>query len=485
MYPAMWISTSNPVLATNQALPHVSSIYGMGVPIYGYGVGSVQTHLNALLGTNATSVGFGGLSSAMQALGKRTCSDLYLHKSMNPTVINYFNNPGPKQTTVTLSLQNTSGAIGNVTVKDVLPPELANPTNFNVPGSDTASEGPLGTVVWNVANLAPGTTRTMSFDVDIQPDPDLDLGCSYTIVRNWAQVTATSDPVHSTPDSFADPMTGPVEEHDESQAFVLLKDCENIYNPTPYLRVSKTSIEGCLPVGQGDSGVVTSACTFTVTVQAVGNFSGPVTFGDSVFDDPPGAPVTAGASVSNVSSPPTPSTQGPYCFEGFTSLQSACSQNLVLNGGQSISFDVTLVAPPDLAPGNYLNCFVAKPGPPVSAQNLGFSSYYGTANQSTSAAQGYCGKFSVAEPSLRTTDKNGPDLKIEKIPPASCKAGRTCRFTVVVSNVGDAPYHGPAFVADTTATRGVKLAHGANDHGWKCTQKGKRHRKLLSSGLVA
>jgi len=467
------ISTSDPVLATNQALPHVSTIYGLGVPIYGYGVGSVQTHLNALLGTSTTSVGFGGLRPALETLGKQTCSDLYLRKTISPRVFNYFNNPGPKQTTVTLTLQNTSSAISNVTVEDVLPPELVNPTNFNASGTATASQGPPGTVVWNITNFAANSTRTVSFDVDVQPDPNVPLGCNYTIVRNLAQVTATSDPIHSTPNSFADPMTGPVVEHDESQAYVLLKDCEGSPG-SPKLLVSKTSIEGCMPVGQGSAtGVVQNACTFTVTVRASGNFSGPVTFGDSVFNDPPGAPTTVGqVAISNVTPPPAPSTQGPYCFEGFTSLQSACSQNLVLNTNQSISFDVTLGAPPDLALGNYLNCFVVKSGPSTSVQNLNFSPYYGTANQSQWWNWGYCSKFSVSEPSFKKAGKGQPDLQIEKIPPASCEAGRKCMFTVKVTNVGDAQFTGPIFVSDATQTKGVKLARGGSGGGWACSQKG-------------
>ncbi|NOX41605.1 MAG: hypothetical protein GXP05_14170 [Alphaproteobacteria bacterium] len=75
-------------------------------------------------------------------------------------------------------------------------------------------------------------------------------------------------------------------------------------------------------------------------------------------------------------------------------------------------------------------------------------------------------------PAKAPKENVSPDLKITKNGPQKCEAGRICTFLVKVSNVGTAPYVGPAIVTDSTRVSGVKLSTGGNGNGWSCSGKG-------------
>ncbi|MEJ0097533.1 MAG: hypothetical protein WDM84_05805 [Bauldia sp.] len=154
------------------------------------------------------------------------------------------------------------------------------------------------------------------------------------------------------------PATGPVHEHDEASAVLFLANCPPGPPGNPYLQVTKSSLESCLPTGQQSTGASPpDPCTFTVKVQAVGNFVGNVEFGDGVFTTPGGAPVPSLLSSVTLTPPPLPSTQT-YCVSSFTTTAAPCTQsNVTLNNGQIITYTFTLAAPPNLAPGNYKKLF--------------------------------------------------------------------------------------------------------------------------------
>jgi len=387
-------STVDSVTATNAAVPFVNQIYGLGVPILGLGIfGSDPqgpVHLHALLGGNDQASSFGGLYGDLQSFAKKECPDLYLRKIISPSNINYYNNPGPHTVNVTLTLQNTAGAVSGVKVQDALPPELTNPTSTDPNFSNTGN-----VVTWNVGNVAANTTVTLTFTATVVPPA---LTCNWSTVRNFTQVTQVDQTMHSTANNMANAVTGPVHEHDEASATLLLRDCAPPPPGDPYLLVTKSSLESCLPTGQ-QTPVPSSApaCTFTVKIQAVGNFVGNVQFGDGIFTSPGGTPVASNLSAVTLTPPPLPSTQT-YCASSFTTTAASCTQNNVtLNNGHVITYTFTLAAPPNLAPGNYKNCFMAaKDTLPAAQKTL---AYYNTnAPISQWFGWGDCGVFTVPTP---------------------------------------------------------------------------------------
>jgi uncharacterized repeat protein (TIGR01451 family) len=390
-------NTVDSVTATNAAIPFVNQIYASGVPILGLGIFNADPvngpiHLHALLGGNDSGSSFGGLYGDLQSFAKNMCPDLYLTKYMNPGSINYHNNPGPHTASIILTLQNTGGAVTGVQVKDALPPGLTNPTS-----TDPAFSSVGNVVTWNVGSMAANTTVTLTFTITIVPPP---LSCNWSMIPNFAQVTHVDQTIHSIPNSFPAPgIAGPVKEHDEASANLWLQDCTPVQG-APYLQVIKSSLESCLPAGQQTSiPNPPPACTFTVQIQAIGNFVGNVVFGDAVFTSPGGAPVASALSSVTLTPPPLPSTQT-YCASSFTTTAAQCTQNNVtLNNGHVIKYTFTLAAPPNLAPGNYKNCFMAAQDA-LSAAQQGVPYYDTNSPVSQWYPWGDCGVFTVPTPGV-------------------------------------------------------------------------------------
>ena len=176
----------------------------------------------------SSSTSFGGLNGTLTGLAKTLCPSPYLTKSISPSSINYHNNPGPHQVTVTLTLANTSGALTNVVVQDALPPELTNPIGFTA-SVGTAIGNPVN---WTIPALAAGATATLTFQVTVTPGGPLPTNGSCRTINNFAQVTAIgSGAANSTANNMANPVTGPVHETDEASAQLCLYDY--VYVPRP------------------------------------------------------------------------------------------------------------------------------------------------------------------------------------------------------------------------------------------------------------
>ncbi len=378
--------TTDSVLATNEAISAVNAIYATGTPIVGIGIGNVSTHLNALLGTTTQASSYSGLAADLTALGQGLCPDLYLTKQIGPSYINFHGLTADPQVTVTLSVTNTASvALTNVTVEDALPPELNTPVGFSQPAMVTGS-----TISWTIPSLAAGATATLTFQVTVSPSPAPTE--QWRCFSNFAQVTASDSPVNSVPNNMANPVTGPVHEHDEASSNICFQDREPTV-PTDcgssYLWVTKktTFPEVCVPGGS-------PACTFTITVTAqCKDFDGPVLFGDGISNGTTPVPATIG-SISNTAAPPICAWSSGW--SGTTS-PATCAANLTLPVNQSVTFTVTLAAP--LAAGSgYTNCFVADGKTPQPAD---FNAAMIDVNPSTSpygGAWGNCAPFSVAAP---------------------------------------------------------------------------------------
>ena len=417
-------NTVDSVTATNAAIPFVNSIYASHVPILGIGLFDADPvngpiHLHALLGGNDQATSFGGLNGQLQSFAKNMCPDLYLSKGINPNAINYHYSPDPQQVTVTLTLQNTNGALTNAVVQDALPPELTNPTSPNPPATIAGN-----VVTWNLPAVAANATVTLTFNADVIKPTTFPACPGSHIVRNFAQVTAVTPPVHSTPNNMANPVTGPVHEHDEASAGLWLQDCGPT-SSSPSLLVTKSSMESCLPAGQ-QTGVATAAgpCTFTVKVQAVGNFVGNVAFGDAVFTSPGGTPVASALSsiTAVISNPNAPLPSG-FCPLTFTTTAASCTQNnMTLSNGQTITLTFTLAAPPNLAPGNYKNCFMAAQDTLPAAQK-GLPYYNANSPVSQWYSWGDCGVFTVpAMPALKVIPP-----QVASPPPPQCDPQTTIK----------------------------------------------------------
>lgn len=517
--------TTNPVLATNEAIPVVNQIYAQGVPIIGIGIG-VSTHLNALLGGNAHTTTYGGLNGVLTNIAADLCPTLKLSKSMSPgtvdfsapgphqvtvtltvnnlsatsltnvvvqdalppelispgpftpaqattsgnvvtwtiptlagngsatlnfpvtvspsgplpangacmfiknfaqvwsvgggtvagaanhmanpvtgpvhepdeasaqicarsavptlsktmspTQINYFNNPGPHQTTITLTFTNPGAALTGVVIQDALPPELTNPGPFT-PMQATASGN---VVTWTIPTVGAGATVTLSFPVTVAPANPPPTNGSWYCIKNYAQLwSVAGGNVPSASNHMTNAVTGPVHEPDESMAQVCVRNYEPP-PPTCSLWVKKSiPYEVCRP-GAPDSG---NPCKFTITVTAIScPFNGPVRLGEGVFS---GSTAVSAPITSITAVPPTPCTWG-----GTT--PTSCVANVSLNTGSSITFTVTLGTP--LPNGSYRNCFLAAGMNPVPAD---FNAAYSQINPTTAANGGLwgsCTPFIVA-----------------------------------------------------------------------------------------
>jgi hypothetical protein len=368
--------TTNTTLATNEAIPVVNQIYAAGVPILGIGIGGINSNLLALLGGNVQGSTYGGLSSTLAGLAHEFCPGLTLTKTVSPGYINYYNNPGPHQVDVTLTLTNSAGPLTNVVVQDALPAELSNPTAF-VASAGTASGNPVN---WTIPNLAAGATETLTFKVTVSPSSPPPTGGGMHCIKNYAQVFSVgTGTINTVPGNMANAVTGPVHETDESSAQVCIQDKKPV-DPEPCtepkLWVNKTiPTEVCRPSSQAVPS--SSACTFTITVTAKCTaFNGPVRFGEGVFS----GSSTVSVPIASVTS--TPST--PWTCASTT--PTSCVANVSLAVNQSITFTVTLGGP--IADGNYRNCFLADGKTPMPSD---FNSAYADVNPTSSTGGGWWG----------------------------------------------------------------------------------------------
>ena len=403
--------TTNSVLATNEAIAAVNLIYGQGTPIVGIGIGSVSTHLDALLGTSSMASSYAGLNSDLTALAREACPDLYLTKTINPGYIDFHYVTGNALATVTLSVTNTSAStLTNVTVEDELPVDLTNPTSFSQPATVTGA-----TVSWTIASLAAGATDTLSFQVTVVPNPAATE--NWRCFTNYAQVMAVDGTLNSTPGDMADALLGPVHEHDEASANLCVRDKEPVTPPdcgSSYLWVTKKTDfpEVCVPGGS-------PACSFTITVRAqCKDFNGPVLFGDGVSNG--GSSVAAPiSSITNTAIPTI--CAWPADWSG-TTTPTDCLGNLNLPVNQSITFKVTLGAP---LPGGsgYRNCFVADGKTVVPADYAGALADVNPTTSPNGGAWGNCAPFSVAGPPMPIPRPPQPDNDPPSAPPpVTCNA---------------------------------------------------------------
>jgi uncharacterized repeat protein (TIGR01451 family) len=379
----------NPLAATNAAITAMQSIYQANVPVIAIGVGPAanQPQLQALVGAGGVtySGGYSDTTNILQQIGHRMCPDLYLTKSLSPGTVD-FHNPGPYETTITLTVTNyTTTPLTGINVQDVLPTLLTNPTLVSA-SSGTFTPG--STVNWTGISLGPNASATLSFKVTVTKPPALTPMC--TLVRNFSQVTHVDQAVNSHPDSFTDlQKQGPVVEHDESSAALCIRD----YTPidtgdcgNSYLAVSKTKDfnEVCTAGPAGVAGAAESTCKFTITVQArCKPFNGPVLFGDGLFSGPP--PTTPiNPTIASITSNPAVC---PWSSAwSSTTAPTSCQTNISLAVNQSITFTVTVAGP--LTGGDNWNCFIAD-GKSPTLNN--FPAGYTDANPALGGTQGVWG----------------------------------------------------------------------------------------------
>ncbi len=425
--------------ATNHATYAVDNIYTLNDKIIGIGIGPFMTnppqpnaipngtiHLQNLLGGNAPPVNagnpfnpstgnvivsgtYGTLSNTLLGLAGAACPNIQLSKSGSQVLFGpadfgtdgHLNASGLAKlgnATITLSLANLSAApMTGIQVKDVLPglpKKLSNPTAFAPPGASFTTSGGRDTVVWDApasislaAFNTPGYTTSMTFQATLDQawvedqynnHTPADGFYYYDSVQNYAQVTHLDQTVGSTPNNMASP-DGPVHELDEATAAVTIgtmKTCvptqanNNCQPPAPgpYLQVKKVFN------GDQEHGCDMQApCTFTVTV--MGDYIGPVAFGDGMFNGPhttlnsTSTPLGLSTTATAVTPPteteplcasssPASHTGGWFCNNPSfpaNAVPSSTNPNIAATP-YSYSFTVSFVP---TAAGNYTNCFFA------------------------------------------------------------------------------------------------------------------------------
>lgn len=405
------VYTGDAVLATNEAITVVNDIYALGTPIVGIGIGSVSTHLNALLGTSSINSSFSGLSGVLTTFAQNACPDVYLGKRFFGRYFNFNGMTSDPQETVELRVTNSSAAaVTNLQVQDQLPAMFTNPVltdpNLSLSGS---------TVTWFIPSLAAGATATVTFKVTISPvTPPTE---NWTCTSNFAQVTAADQVLASIPNNMASALTGPVAEHDEASASVCVQNKVN--DPggdcgDPVLMVTKKTAfaEVCVPGGSPE-------CKFTVTVKASCKaFSGPVLFGDGLSNGSAslGVPIIG---ITNTASPAI--CAWPSAWSSTTS-PSTCAANISLAVNQSISFTVTVGAP--MMPGSgYKNCFLADGKTPVPTDFAAALAHVSPSSSVYGGLWGNCVPFSVAAPPQQAPVQ---EPEAEDCPSGTEKKGNAC-----------------------------------------------------------
>ncbi len=473
--PATWLT------ATNEAIPAVNTLYGMGVPIIGIGIagpgegGFVSTYLDALLGTQTAGSTFGSLDGDLTALANRLCAGLHVTKLINGNAFAQVNFAGVTGNTypltITLSAFNSGSTdLTNVVIEDLLPANLTNPGSVLPAGAPVTFTGQ--NVSWTVPLIAAGTTVSVTYTVDLlRPAPEV-TSCSWQ--ANYAQVMSLTGDVPSTAGNM-DPASGPAVEPDESRARYCAYDHTSV--PTPcteqWLEVLKTADDESCFTGQD--------CSFTVTLrprscQPTG-FSGPVLFGDVVNQAGTSVPLQVTSVTNNYG---TPICSFPADWSG-ASVPSGCTTNVTIPQGGAVTFHVTTTAP---APGNYTNCFLAEDRNLPTTAAGAMASVNPPTSPNLQQPRGNCVNFSVAAPAGITPENPGdvrstpaPVLTITKEPVGPCRTSQRarqheCDFRLTVSNSGDAPFAGPVVLSDQVT--GITPSGGRMEAvaGWNCAFRG-------------
>jgi len=225
-----------------------------------------------------------------------------------------------------LQLHNSSLIdLHNVVVEDALPtPAIIFDSFPNTPAGTAATEN-ANVITWTIPLIHSGETKTLTYNVSF--DPNTQGGDRYD---NFAQVVSLDENISSTPNSFLDPVTGPINlsERDEGSAYITFTDQNTSGGGNPPCQATTQAPNRCLSVskamslGEGNC-QPGHACLYTVTIYNTSNqaYSGTLNMEDH-FD-------TGSANITSITSMTTAyqsgSTPSSLCTSAPTSVPFTCS----------------------------------------------------------------------------------------------------------------------------------------------------------------
>jgi len=300
-------------------------------------------------GNNSTVVSMDQLNNVISQYAYKACPTVSLVKSSKTVYIREDTNM--TSPVFSLHLHNSSLIeLNHIVVEDALPVESMTFNSFlSTPPSTTASVS-NDVITWSIDHMDPGESLWLSFDINVSSN----LAMS-TKVYNYAQVKSLDENVNSTPNSFEDPITGPVDlsERDESRGYLELRNwvdptCHaTVANPHRCLRIYKN-----IAVGEGNC-ATGKQCAYQLIIRNTSPtpYTGTLNISDN-FDK--GGPVNiTRITLASGSSSGAPAT---ICDgSNPTGIPFNCQQTTDIPGGHTWRYDVVLDNTPANATQNIFN----------------------------------------------------------------------------------------------------------------------------------
>lgn len=376
-------SNATPVIASTQAVPWINAIRATGAPLIAVGYGAVasQGYLDAAFTGNSTGPGnvsltgsqvikmsdVSSLEGVLRTLSSQMCGTLALNKSVSEPYTGWFNIPAGGTSvavnhpfTFTLTLTNGGAvAVNNIVVTDQVPSVLGGVTS----ASAGVSIDSANLLTWNIPTLGPNQQATATFTGNLSQTYTAPNYYTYT---NYAQVAAADD-YTATQLNDMNPVSGPVDEQDESSASFTVRvrnqpdnPCTGANQPAScYLSVIKyrtnPNAEDASCTSSPAGGAV-NPCPFTIVVSSSSSTipaGSTVTVSDTLTLD--GTPVTwAGTVAPSLCNSGTPPSQisflcshaGMPGFSGTTTVQIPAGKQGELKNCVTVTIANATVTPP-------------------------------------------------------------------------------------------------------------------------------------------
>ncbi|MBX3025899.1 VWA domain-containing protein [bacterium] len=388
----------------------------------------------------------------------------------------------------------TSIAGSTAVITDILPPGVSyiggsgNPVPTSINGQ---------TLTWNLGILSLGETRSVTFDVTLNPGGPNQLVDVYPDSRvdytNYLGQSASTP----FPQTFVSTTVCPTKTPSVTATATVTSSATRTLTPSVTLTASATRTATATATRTGTAtntptATATHTGTVTSTPTATATHTGTVT-------STPTATVTAtytGTATSTATATAThtgtvTSTPTPTVTPTYTGTATSTATATATHTGTVTSTPTPTVTPTytgtatstATATATYTGTVTSTPTPTVTPTYTGTATSTATATAthtgtvtSTPTATATATRTGTATPTVTPTETFveptlepliGPDVRIRKAFTASCRPGATTTMRLLVDNVGDGPTSGPIQVTDALPA-GLTLSLPVNAPGWNC-----------------